>query len=305
MDAITLLKDDHRTMERLFKEFEGAGDRAYVTKRRIVDRIIEETSRHAAIEEQLLYPNVRAKVPGADAEVLESLEEHHVVKWLLAELESIQPDDERFDAVVAVLIENARHHVDEEESDLFPQVREHLGRKELQDLGEQMDAARALAPTHPHPRSPSTPPANLIVGVVAAIGDRVGDTISGVAQGSVNVVRDVVARVRGQDRRGSSPTGSSVARSTATTVRGAADAVADGVEDTIDTAVRGVADTVDAARSGAKGTVTSARRSAERTTSTAKRATTTTRRTARSAARSTADAAKDGAENAASAATSS
>ena len=75
-------------MERLFKEFEGAGDRAYVTKRRIVDRIIEETSRHAAIEEQLLYPNVRAKVPGADAEVLESLEEHHVVKWLLAELES-------------------------------------------------------------------------------------------------------------------------------------------------------------------------------------------------------------------------
>jgi len=305
MDAITLLKDDHKDLERLFKEFEDAGDRAYVTKRRVVDRIIEELSRHAAIEEQLFYPNVRARVAGTDGQVLESIEEHHVVKWLLSDLDAMQPENERFDAKTTVLIENVRHHIEEEEGEMFPKVRDELGRKELQKLGEQMAAARHLAPTHPHPRSPDAPPANLIVGLAAAMVDRVGDTVSGLAQGGVNVVHDVLAKVRGEDRRAPSPTGSSIARSTARSVRGAAGAVMDGAEDTLETATDGVSDTVDAVRSGAKGTVTSARRSADRTATTAKRAATSTRRTARSAARSTADAAKDSAESVSSAAKSS
>lgn len=304
MDAITLLKDDHKDLERLFKEFEAAGERAYVTKRRIVDRIIEELSRHAAIEEQLFYPNVRAKVPDTDAEVLENLEEHHVVKWLLSELEVIDPQDERFDAKTTVLIENVRHHVDEEEQDMFPQVRDALGRKELQELGQQMASARDVAPMHPHPRSPDAPPINLVTGAAAAVADRVGDTVSGLAQGGVNVAQDLIARARGEDRRASSPTGSSVARSTAKDVRSAADATVEGAKDAIDTATEGVSDTLDAARSGVKGTVTSARRSARRTASTAKRGATSTKRTATSAARSTSDSVKDGVDSATSAATS-
>src|SRR5947207_12149006 len=87
MDAITMLKDDHRTVEQLFKRFEKAGDNAFVEKRRIVDSIIEGLSVHAAIEEQLFYPVVRATVRRTDDTVLESLEEHHVVKWVLSELE--------------------------------------------------------------------------------------------------------------------------------------------------------------------------------------------------------------------------
>ncbi len=304
MDAITLLRDDHRDVEKLFKDFEDAGDRAYVAKRRIVDRIVEELSRHAAIEEQLFYPNVKARVADSDSQVLESLEEHSIVKWLLSELDTMDPEHERFDAKTTVLIENVRHHVAEEEGELFPKVRDALGRKDLQELGEQMASAKELAPTHPHPRSPSTSPANLITGPAAAMLDLVRDTVSGAAQGSANVVRDLVSRIRGEDLRAPSPTGSSVARSTARNVRGAADAVADGVEDTLDTAAQGLSDTVDAATSGAKGTVTSARRSAGRTKSTAKRAATTTARTARSAARSTAGAAKDAAKETESAATS-
>ena len=87
MDAITLLKDDHHTVEALFKRFEKAGDRAYTQKRELVDRIIEELAKHAAVEEQLFYPVTRATVPGTDDVVLESIEEHHIVKWELAELE--------------------------------------------------------------------------------------------------------------------------------------------------------------------------------------------------------------------------
>jgi hypothetical protein len=129
MDAITMLRDDHRTVEKLVKAFEDAGPRAFVERRRIVDRIIEELSVHAAIEEQTFYPVTRATVPAVEEVALESLEEHHVVKWVLSELEAMDPEDERFGAKVTVLIESVRHHVREEESDYFREVRSELGGK--------------------------------------------------------------------------------------------------------------------------------------------------------------------------------
>jgi hemerythrin superfamily protein len=131
MDAITLLKDDHKDVERLFKRFEAAGDRAFVQKREIVDRIIEALAVHAAVEEQLFYPVTRATVPAVEDVALESLEEHHIVKWVLSELEDMDPEDERFDAKVTVLMENVRHHVQEEEEGYFPKVRDELGRNAL------------------------------------------------------------------------------------------------------------------------------------------------------------------------------
>ena len=79
MDAITMLKDEHEAVEQLFRRFTRAGERAFVEKRAIVDRIIEELSVHAAIEEQLFYPAVSAAVPDTDVLGFECLEEHHVV----------------------------------------------------------------------------------------------------------------------------------------------------------------------------------------------------------------------------------
>jgi hemerythrin superfamily protein len=172
MDAITLLKNDHKTVEKLFKTFEKAGDRAKQTKAKTVEQIIEELSVHAAIEEQVFYPAVRREVPGATDEVLESLEEHHIVKWVLSELENMGPEDERFDAKVTVLIENVRHHVKEEESELFPTVRAALGRKRMNEIGDAMEAAKATAPRRPHPRAGDTPPGNLVTGAVAGAVDR-------------------------------------------------------------------------------------------------------------------------------------
>src|SRR6478609_499347 len=167
MDAITLLKNDHQTVEKLFKRFEATGDGALVERRKIVDQIIEELSKHAAIEEQLFYPVTRATVDEIDDVVLEAVEEHHIVKWLLDELETMDPADERFKAKVTVLIENVRHHVEEEEQDYFPKVRAELGRNDLNELGDAMAEAKETAPTHPHPRSPDAPPANALVGAAA------------------------------------------------------------------------------------------------------------------------------------------
>jgi hemerythrin superfamily protein len=168
-DAIVLLKNDHKTVEKLFKQFEKLGDNAHKTKRQVVDQIITELSTHAAIEEQYFYPAIRAAVPDAEVTVLEGLEEHHIVKWTLSELEGMAPTEERFDAKVTVLIESVRHHVEEEEGEMFPKVREALGRKELRDIGELMEKSKGIAPKRPHPKAPDTPEkGNLIAGPAAA-----------------------------------------------------------------------------------------------------------------------------------------
>src|SRR3954449_6236096 len=138
MDAITLLRNDHRTVEDLFKKFEKAGDTAHKTKAKLVEKMLHELAIHAAIEEMAFYPFVKGASDDLASDVLESLEEHHVVKWLLSELEGMDPKDERFDAKVTVLIENVRHHVKEEEQDMFPLVRKMLSRADLQELGDAL-----------------------------------------------------------------------------------------------------------------------------------------------------------------------
>jgi hemerythrin superfamily protein len=177
VDAITSLREDHRRVEKLFKQYEklakGEGTKA---KRQVVDEIIRELSVHAAIEEQVFYPEVRRRVEDAVDTVLEGLEEHHIVKWTLDELQGMSGDEERFDAKVTVLIESVRHHVEEEEGELFPSVREVIKRKELQELGETLEAARKTAPTRPHPKAPDEPPANLVSNPGAALVDRAKDT---------------------------------------------------------------------------------------------------------------------------------
>jgi hemerythrin superfamily protein len=162
-----VLKNDHKEVERLFKQFEKLGDEAHVTKRKLVDQIVEALSVHAAIEEMHFYPGVRKAVPEVEDDVLEGLEEHHVVKWTLNELKDMDPGHERFDAKVTVLIESVRHHVEEEEGELFPKVREAMGRKPLQELGEVLERAKAVAPVDPYPKAPDEPPANLVAGPVA------------------------------------------------------------------------------------------------------------------------------------------
>jgi len=270
MDAITLLKKDHQTVEKLFKRFEKTGDGALAERRKIVDQIIEELSKHAAIEEQLFYPVTRATIDEVHDVVLESLEEHHIVKWSLDELEHMDPADERFKAKVTVLIENVRHHVEEEEDEYFPKVRAQLGRNDLADLGDAMEDAKKSAPTHPHPRSPDTPPGNILAGAAAGVVDRVTDTVSGIAQGGVSVAHDLIARFTGRARPRTSPTGPPAARKTAVKVRtSASDA------------------TAKAARTG-KATVRSATSGAKATRAAAKGASTSTARTAKAGAKRTA-----------------
>lgn len=153
-DAIVLLKEDHKEVRRLFREFEAAAVDAREVKADLVSRIVEALTVHTYIENEVMYPVVRERVPDLEQDVLESYEEHHVADLLCAELDVMTPEDERFEAKTTVLIETVGHHIEEEENDWFPKVRDALGRKELQEIGARMLEVRATAPRRPeHPSS--------------------------------------------------------------------------------------------------------------------------------------------------------
>ena len=148
-DAIVLLREEHKQIRKVFADFDKAGDKAHATKGKLVDSMIELLTVHTYIENEVMYPRVRELLPDVEDDVLESYEEHHVADVLVVELAAMKPDDERFTAKTTVLIENVRHHMDEEEKEWFPQVREGLSRTVLQDLGAQMIQARERAPRRP------------------------------------------------------------------------------------------------------------------------------------------------------------
>jgi hemerythrin superfamily protein len=148
-DAIVLLKADHKEVKRLFREFEKAGENARERKAKLVEEIIGELTAHTYIENQVMYPEVRKLLPDLEDDVLESYEEHHVADVLTFELTTMSPDDEHFDAKVTVLMENVLHHIEEEEQEWFPKVREGLGRKQLQEMGARMEEMKRSAPRKP------------------------------------------------------------------------------------------------------------------------------------------------------------
>lgn len=186
MDAITLLKQDHRAVEQLFERFDKATDETQ--KRALVEQITEALSQHASVEEQVLYPRAREEVKSQADQVLEALEEHHLVKLTLAELEKLSPSAERYAAKVRVLAENVRHHVEEEEKELFPALQQKLGVEQLAEMGETIERLKPLAPTRPHPLAPDEPPGNLVAGPAAGIADKAvqaGKQVVGKALGAI------------------------------------------------------------------------------------------------------------------------
>jgi hemerythrin superfamily protein len=152
-DAIVILRADHKEVRALFREFEKPS----TTKPRkgtIVKKVIELLTVHTYIENEVMYPEVRRMLPDLEDDILESYEEHHVADVLVMELAALKPGDERFEAKTTVLMENVRHHMEEEEQDWFPKVREGLSRTQLRELGDRLLEAKKRAP-----RSPAQPSA--------------------------------------------------------------------------------------------------------------------------------------------------
>jgi hemerythrin-like domain-containing protein len=176
-DAIALLKEDHREVKQMFKRFKALGDTALKSKKTLVSKMVRELSIHASIEEQALYPVVRAALPDGEKLVKEALKEHQEAKATLAELDKMAPDDEGYDDEVLTLIEEVDHHVKEEEQEMFPKFRKAIAREDLIKMGDQMRKLKKVVPTRPHPKAPNKPPGNVIAGIISGMTDRARDAV--------------------------------------------------------------------------------------------------------------------------------
>ena len=139
-DAINILKKDHDKGKNLFEDFENEDKRSQ--KKKIVADAIMELKIHATIEEELFYPSLRKQKPVEQSLLNEADEEHHVAKLLIAELEQMDGSEDHYDAKFTVLSENVRHHIKEEEGELFPQARKTA--VDFIALGQQLLARRHL-----------------------------------------------------------------------------------------------------------------------------------------------------------------
>ena len=176
MNILAVLSTDHRNVDALFTEFGSTPPDDLENLGRLRDHIVKQLSMHAEIEEQTLYPALRAE---ADDDVLEALEEHHAVKVTLAELERMPPSAERFRAKMAVVIESVRRHVEEEEEGeggLFDVARKTLKPAQMVEMAERAEQLRQAGPSRPHPFAPDQPPLNVLIGVPVAVFDRVVTT---------------------------------------------------------------------------------------------------------------------------------
>ena len=140
MDAIALLKADHKVVADLFAQVEKTGPAKHPE---IFTKIKAELDAHAHIEEAIFYPRLKAEGSKELADiVLEGIEEHHQIKMFLAELESLSGKAEEFEPKLKVLIEDTEHHVKEEEGEMFPLVKKEFDKKVIEDLGTQMEAEK-------------------------------------------------------------------------------------------------------------------------------------------------------------------
>lgn len=140
MDAIALLKADHKVVAGLFAEVEKTPPSKHPA---IFKKIKAELDAHAHIEEKIFYPKLKTSGTKELVDiVLEGIEEHHQVKMFLTELHELSGKEEVFEPKLKVLIEDVEHHVKEEEKEMFPLVKKHFDATVLGHLGSEMEAAK-------------------------------------------------------------------------------------------------------------------------------------------------------------------
>ncbi|MFZ6648003.1 hemerythrin domain-containing protein [Undibacterium sp. TJN25] len=141
VNAIDLLKADHREAEALFKQYEKAKKAGKTSEKRdIARKVCAALLIHMEIEENIFYPSAR-KATGDDDKLNEAEVEHAGAKSLITQLDKMEADDPMFDAKIKVLSEQIEHHVEEEEKELFPEVKK--SKADLDDIGEQLEKAKA------------------------------------------------------------------------------------------------------------------------------------------------------------------
>jgi hemerythrin superfamily protein len=176
-DVIEVLEQDHREVEEMFAELEslrGASTEEDLSRRKAVtEQVTIELVRHSVAEEVLVYPQVEDKVSAKEAE--HAREEHAEAEETLQRLEKLDADDPAFDDELATLMAEIRHHIEDEEGQMFAHMRQTIDSDELRKLGARVEAFKKVAPTRPHPNVPNEPLPRMAAGPAASLFDRMRD----------------------------------------------------------------------------------------------------------------------------------
>jgi hemerythrin-like domain-containing protein len=182
VDALALLREDHLavlamldTLVRTPDDGRPATPNDLAARRQVATDLVMAESAHEALEEEFFWPSVRHWLPEGNELAAPALEQEQSAKQLLAELDKLDAGDPTFERLLSRIIDDARAHIRYEETEVWPVVRDRIARSELEELGRKMAAARKVAPTRPHPRTPPKPGVLKTVGIAAAAMDRLRD----------------------------------------------------------------------------------------------------------------------------------
>lgn len=183
MDAMELLRQDHEKVLIMFTELENApamaGADQLQARKELVTKLVIAESQHEAIEEQYFWPMVRDHVPGGEELAQRAVEQEHAAKQVLAALDKADPTQSDFEPMVRRIVAEGREHIDYEQTQVWPQVLASVDKSTLEELGVKMAKAKSMAPTRPHPATPSSPGALKTAGMAAAAADKVRDAVTG------------------------------------------------------------------------------------------------------------------------------
>ncbi|MDM4141752.1 MULTISPECIES: hemerythrin domain-containing protein [Mycobacterium] len=180
MDAITFLRQDHKSVLGLLETLDGApsGEGAQASGlETMVNNLVIAESQHEAIEEQFFWPAVRDAI--GDGLVDKALEQEQAGKKLLQRLEDGKPGDPDYHEALQEFVKAGREHIAYEQDEVWPQVESVLSREDLEKIGEKLEAAKKIAPTRPHPDTPPNPAVLKTMGMGAAIVDHLRDAVTG------------------------------------------------------------------------------------------------------------------------------
>lgn len=177
LDVINILTTDHQEMLELLAQVESSNDPEQ--RRDLIDAAIAEVMRHAVAEEMYVYPAMEKHIPHGRDEVEHDKREHDELVKVMKKLEDVDASDPSFMTLTKEMEKQLRHHIDDEESDQFPKLRNHIPVDELIDLGNKVDAAKKLAPTRPHPSAPHSELFHKSVGPGVGMVDRLLDKLQG------------------------------------------------------------------------------------------------------------------------------
>jgi hemerythrin-like domain-containing protein len=180
MDALTFLRQDHKSVLGLLETLDGApsGDGAQLSGlETVVNNLIIAESQHEAIEEQFFWPAVRSSIGDAIAD--KAVEQEQAGKKILQRLEDAKPGNPDYHQALAEFITAAREHISYEQDVVWPLVEVVLSREEREKMGAKLEAAKKVAPTRPHPATPPSPAVLKTMGMGAAVLDHVRDAVTG------------------------------------------------------------------------------------------------------------------------------